>query len=246
MLIQSDFHDYYDAALGVGGIDTDIVFRRYTKTLADHDLPEGWTDSLGGAGRFFGYYHHAPLWQHDPQTTPPAHRVEREYLIGFCGEIFYGIEVRSVVEPNKRLFFFDDEIGAFITDYISILQKPHHYPTFGEDSYALWMDVRDRVSRYRSSGAAVRIHQTYNTPVFVYLMRGGLVINPCLREYGFMRVKDTFTAFQEVQMYVGGVLPQAEHPLVEVSERDKLLQHGFDEKWSFRNPDPPKRKQKKK
>jgi len=35
-----------------------------------------------------------------------------------------------------------------------------------------------------------------------------------------------------------------EKEIVEISDKDKLLQHGFD-KWSFRNPDPPKRKKRK-
>jgi hypothetical protein len=41
-------------------------------------------------------------------------------------------------------------------------------------------------------------------------------------------------AFQEIQMFISGVLGIDENPTVEVSDKDKIISRGFDYKWSFR------------
>jgi hypothetical protein len=284
MLIHSDFHDYYDAALGTAGVDTSIVYHRFRRTILSKEIspasatPEGWLEALQHGRVAMGYYSHAPLWHYDAgdsrslrsgshlsparQAARSVYRIEREYLMGFCGEVWYGMELTAPKQGNTRFFLFDDEIGAFVREHG--LDKPEPYDPFagssadsvnagsagyvGGDAYAAWLDLRARVLRYRSSGAAKRVHREHNAPAFVYVMhgQGALVVNPCLREFGFMRVKDTYTAFQELQDYIGGILGQPEPAILHVSERDSLKQHGFDEQWSFRNPDPPRRKQGRK
>jgi hypothetical protein len=45
---------------------------------------------------------------------------------------------------------------------------------------------------------------------------------------------DPFTLFQELSMFVGGVLPRNPNPMVEITDdKVKVAKHGFD-KWSFR------------
>ena len=51
---------------------------------------------------------------------------------------------------------------------------------------------------------------------------------------------DTFTAFQEIQMYISGVLGTGEKEIIEVEDKYKIPQHGFN-KWSFRR-EPTKKK----
>jgi hypothetical protein len=48
----------------------------------------------------------------------------------------------------------------------------------------------------------------------------------------FQKVLDPFTAYQELEMWISGVLGQNPQPL-EVSDEVKIQQHGFNE-WSFR------------
>lgn len=55
-----------------------------------------------------------------------------------------------------------------------------------------------------------------------------------LGSMGFTRRVDPWTAFQELSMWVGGVLPRPGRPMVEMSgERVMVAKHGFDER-SFR------------
>lgn len=56
-----------------------------------------------------------------------------------------------------------------------------------------------------------------------------------LRSLGFWKVHDVNSAFQELSMWVGGILPRPGKPMVEIDDRMRAQKHGFD-KWSFRKP----------
>lgn len=56
---------------------------------------------------------------------------------------------------------------------------------------------------------------------------------PTLKSVEFFKVMDAYSVYQELEMWVGGVLPNGGRPMVEISDRDKVGKHGFNE-WSFR------------
>ena len=62
-----------------------------------------------------------------------------------------------------------------------------------------------------------------------------VITNPCLKDLQFYKVKDAFSAFQELSMYLGSQLcPKPE--IDDVADKFKITGHGFDAKFSFRNP----------
>lgn len=61
-----------------------------------------------------------------------------------------------------------------------------------------------------------------------------LVRNPRLEDLNFVERVDPFTAFQEINMYISGVLGQSDRPMVKLTDKDILTKHGFDPKWGFR------------
>ena len=66
--------------------------------------------------------------------------------------------------------------------------------------------------------------------------------NPVLRDLEFQRVMDPFTAFQEIAMFLGGVLAvEDKAPLRAGSDEVVARQKGFDE-WSFRTMSPGQKK----
>ena len=67
-------------------------------------------------------------------------------------------------------------------------------------------------------------------------------MNPCLRDFSFQKVMDPYTAFQEIEMYIGGVMGGHAPPMVEIKNETRIHKAGFD-KWSFRKM-PTKRKAK--
>jgi hypothetical protein len=54
-----------------------------------------------------------------------------------------------------------------------------------------------------------------------------------LRPFEFQRIVDPYTAFQELSMYIGGILGNLNPKVPDVSNEDLIVAKGFD-KWSFR------------
>jgi hypothetical protein len=74
---------------------------------------------------------------------------------------------------------------------------------------------------------SVRINQDLffklGNPIF-QIDNKKLIINPSLRRYKFYKIINAFTAYQEISMFLGGVLGEA-HPPIE-----KLIKSFYDEK----------------
>ena len=110
----------------------------------------------------------------------------------------------------------------------------------------------DRYSRKKGSYFNIKnimnfdshdIHRKFNTPIFMYHVKENkkkIIINPNLKEFKFYKVIDSFQAFQEIQMFIGGVLGSNENEMIEIADKYKIKKHGFD-KWSFRK-EPQKKK----
>ena len=88
-------------------------------------------------------------------------------------------------------------------------------------------------------------HRYWKTPIIAW--NNEYVINPCLKELGFQKIVDPYTAFQEIDMYLGNNMADQFDPTLGRTDNEIRDSHGMD-KWSFRNPAPgrKKRKQKKK
>lgn len=56
-----------------------------------------------------------------------------------------------------------------------------------------------------------------------------------LKDIEFYRVFDPWSAWQEISMFVGGVLPAQGREMVTISDKVRLEKHGFDRVRSFRN-----------
>ena len=61
------------------------------------------------------------------------------------------------------------------------------------------------------------------------------VVEPVLKEIQFYRALPAAQAYQEMAMFLGGVLPAQSTMPIHISDKDRVLQHGFN-KYSFRKP----------
>ena len=62
-----------------------------------------------------------------------------------------------------------------------------------------------------------------------------LSVNPPLKDYQFYRKLDAYSTFQELSVWLGGTLAWPHNMMVEVSDKSKVLKHGFDPKYGFRH-----------
>lgn len=63
-----------------------------------------------------------------------------------------------------------------------------------------------------------------------------IIIDPILGANGiqFCKIKDAFLTYQDIDMYINGVLTNPQNPPVTVSDDEKIKKHGFDTKYGFR------------
>lgn len=224
MRIISDFHDYYDC-IQRWGQDRTIVYLRKQK-----DIKKEWPFPGCQGG-------HGGEWE------KPLCRVR---VIGFCGKII----------PMLDLYAHSDAQPVHCWSIEDVDQFMHINLNKGElRAYKSNRWVRGYVSSRRRSffekffiacgyerDSYEYLFRDHHSPVFV-AGRGRIVFNACLKEVEFYKQFDSYRAFQEIAIYMGGVLGthgghktkyKGELMSSEVSDRDLAAAKGFD-KHSFRS-----------
>lgn len=237
MLIISKFHDYYDTALA-HGVDKACVYQRESKFFnpPTNDLkPWGWPKRQ---------------WAN-----------EKEFLfqcvVGFAGKLFpmilwtdthYGMSQDFTQEGTQATFLYDMETCTELLDE----KYPEHRKIASARKYAhRWeLDISDGgIEAFFNTNTHRKyegVFVEHKVPLFVAFAnwRGGnsLEGNTELKPIKFMKVRDPYTAFQEIHMFMSGVIGMADRDTAEVGNDDRITQRGFDE-WSFRKE--PGEKQRK-
>lgn len=220
MRIISNFKDFYDKACSHDQ-DRDIQYIR-------HRVAKNTTEHMGD-----------------------------EFRIGFCGVIYNGI---YIVRDGVKSFYYDadkylEARAKFSKENDSKVYYDH---VFGDkkdvprtivnrslhDSYRI-MSAKDELQRdlsfftfkyeYKNFDylfAKYSIGQKVeNCPIFV-ISHEQVVLNENLSKYDFMKVKDPYTAYQELRVYVSN-MAMPEKPMPIIPNDMRIHTHGFD-KWSFR------------
>ncbi len=223
MLIISKFHDYYDTAIGLG-IDKTVVYQR----LLD-ETP----------------FEHSP-----PALAFSEHRVGRhhwrinmfQYEVGFCGAWYPLVEVTGSacgVAGEFRHVFYDAESLATFMRQMKIEDTPRRSrygqslrTDQGRDTY---FKRHDDETLFRKHKCPVLIRQQATTWPFSIQTRHSreCKLNPRLVHWQFQKVKDAYAAFQDIYMYISGVLGVNTREIITLKDVDKIHKHGFD-KFSFR------------
>lgn len=157
-------------------------------------------------------------------------------IIGFCGVLY---PLVRIIERAKRIPY--DSTTTFFYSY-------EDYKDWRQQDKPDWKSRKtqeffERFAGKRMDAKFVEV----DAPVFIVDYRhrkpegslhGGqhlaIVTNPCLKDWGFGKVKDAYTAFQDISMYLGNQLVK-EHKPDEIEDKYRIAQHGFD-KTSFRHP----------
>lgn len=216
--------DFYDGVMAYGQDDTVFVRKRYSEV---EGIPAT----------------EVPL-RHPKEAQRVSDQLERwaDYLleatpvmVWFAGKRFGGVCLRDKLTGVDRGAAWDER------SYREALERR-----------VRWADgLRDIMKSHRYRQA---IHDLFNAEGTEqernWLIENGVSIAICKRErwdkglswkfdtdglkaLGFAKALDPYTAYQELSMWVGGVLANPERPTAELSDEDKIAKRGFDE-WSFR------------
>lgn len=240
MYIIAKKKDYYDGVAGTMGIDKTIVYERNTQEFEGEAMPMVFRQKS-----FYTYFRdreNNPFYKlgnsHMKTEYTKKFPYHSYFIIGFCGKLYVGFKLYSL---NEQTTEFENSIMTITYD------KDYMIELFDKIGFSgHFQDNLNHVLQYNALDWFVNMR----IPAFVYDQKHGgivhidsryydnkltpkFVINPLLKDYEFYKVFNSFQAFQEVSMFMGGVLGRGEKEIVEVADKYKIAQHGFD-KWSFR------------
>lgn len=212
MRIISNFKDYYDHGM-MYGVDTQNVFSRVNNNgkMREESLLNFITETEWKRMALdFRLYSATRL------STCSLEKM----ILGFCGVLYrvYKIDYGLNEKAKKNLFFYT-EADAFV---------------------ALNETPRRRYFSYREKSSTIltkenlSIFLKINSPIFVLTRNEKIAWYPRLIDYSFFNIKNATVAFSEIEQFNTNVLKTTSIPL-DLSNKDRLIQHGFDIKESFRH-----------
>lgn len=206
MLLIRKFYDYYDTCVGYG-VDKNIVYNRETKYI-NIDLHKNFPNlkNIMKTNFLFEF-----KWKY-------------YNLLSFCGEIYPFICFNKYSFDIIKHTFYDIEHLNKIdsNDYFNYGTKKEYINS-----------IANTFDEIKNSIDTINLHHKTKSPI---LLIGGeslqdetnVIVNPCLKTYNFQKIKDPYTAFQDISMFISGVLGNNEINVVNISDKDLRDSKGFD------------------
>lgn len=208
MRIISKYRDYYDIGMQYGQ-DEDITWVREKEELK--------TD-LGLENSWFRKY--------TIRTKRKELNVQVCYL-AYCGKLYEIHSDKGFMRTPTMFASSRQEMEKKFSDFAA---EEVINPENSDSNYWIWKkeDLKQWISKDTHE-----LHRQFDCPVI--LLEQGLVTKcPVLKDLQFQRVKDPYTAFQEISIYISGVMGAKTVPTVTISDKSKIVKHGFDLKYGFR------------
>lgn len=219
MKLHTDFHDYYDTAVGFG-IDEKVHYNRFTKIVEK---------------------------QMNIKTDLPIYREGKSLLLGFCGQI-YPIIVKNTYDENHKIISTDYAYSYEELFTISLKNKKWiGWRLWWQRKKSTDKEVRklltkhlakDRINEFYNEWSKQddSLFLTHKVPVWLLNLDPfdkKLILNPKLEDLEFYRMKDANTAFQEISGYLSNILVEQKETAI-IEDKYLIENHGFDLKTSFR------------
>lgn len=215
MRIISKYQDYYDSVMNTG-MDREVIYVREQVETQIDKIDLDFLDSYSSSN----------------------HSVNM-ILLGYCGA-FYKIYVVTTELHKIRYVFHNYE------DFKSFMLT-NGFGSGYDFSENRWWPNRFQKFRDYNPKPLEKIFHEQQTPLFIVKIlreyrkptKYLAILGPCLKDLEFYKIKDAYTAYQDIFQYVSGVLNRPDAKMVNISDKDKIHKHGFD-KWSFRQKGPKK------
>jgi hypothetical protein len=247
------FRDYYDGGMAYGQDTSATYVRAQRFEIADFRV-QGEHEAL-----VKHVHHDAAAYvkqehRRDRATTSwwqsgGSERAQQGMLF-FCGRAYPFLQATRWVSKKTA------------TGYVS--QDPVYMTSFDQKGFDPYCDNENsmRAPPFRQwldenqSKADATINLHFNSPIVAYCLhdvgsssispdrKSCFVVNPSLQGLGFQHVIDPFTAFQDISMFVTGVLGQNLDPPAAMSDKEKIGSHGLHPTHAFRTVSPGKKKKK--
>lgn len=243
MRVISKFNDYYDIGMSYGQ-DQSLIFHRQENKIIMPDNSWGKEPAL---------------FQKDCTNLRNIWELSyRRIIVGFCGEAYlcYYLELTLPHHPFKvSTYAFNEEA---VRRFLELWLNEKTYLQFLEPTPKNSWRTRLRLDQVQKVFSLFNPNKFFNyfidkkIPIFVaqrHLSGRGVVVceNSNLSDVEFYKVIDPYTAYQEISMFIGGVLGVGEPDIIEVSDECKRDGKGFnDQSFKTRAGTKPNRKGKRK
>lgn len=251
MRIISKFKDYYDSVQALG-TDTNSVYVRKEElaifkrsntfnkiTAAKEDLKLS-KIIYGDPSRYYSQNNYF---------------ISEEFIVGFCGKVYLGFKIHEV--NNEKIsepkFFYDVESLCEYFEEVKRSKKakelfymknwyPEAFPSLKEfqNLHAGLPYNVEYNELFHQFGTAIFVIPDASSQ-FLYehkikLRDEECVIfkNPCLKDLKFYKKLDSYSAYQQLQQFVSGVLTNTEQDGTNMTDIEKIKSHGFDKIYGFR------------
>jgi hypothetical protein len=244
--IFSKFHDYYDTALGFG-IDPNVTYERKEENITD------WMKDQSKLKDVVKKIHDGIFDFRVERINSPELQVINKIVVLFCGKIYFCVKASYKRKggdyyhstATEFIYTFDAFKRAIATH--SKINLEHNITSGlfdGTRSKPMTIAKRFKLlfdKQGVESEVVKDLHFELDSPVVVidydliytYSKKMGVFKNKCLRDVEFYKAVNPFEAFQELSMFIGGIMGGKSPIMIEVSDKDRIAKHGFD-KFSFR------------
>lgn len=220
MIIVSKFRDYYDC-IQSSGVDKSITYQREERELKP--TLYGKFIEFAGVRRFSIQIEDRDRWGKSSHLYP--------FFVMFCGKLYIGFQKYIRYQSSYK------EEESFITyNYEWVRQQVKsrasgrfHYRNLEKDFESV-LSMRGKDCDMADLAAPT-----------VVIKHDKTFIDGCLADVKFQKIKDPYTAYQEIMQYISGVLGvNAVKEPWSISDELKADSKGYD-KWSFRRRSHPRK-----
>lgn len=174
-------------------------------------------------------------------------------VVVFCGKTYRGMKCRRTtklsvvqvpsygVETEVKVFYNYKEMEEYLALYEMKMpeEKRYYWQTdYTNEKLKTFLDSQgtSELSEYCITNRFVTL--TLNVGFDVYdpsNSRRFWTANGQLSDTQFYKIFDPYMAYQELDMFISGTLPQSTAMPIQIEDKYRIAQHGFD-KHSFRKP----------
>ena len=220
MRIISKFKDYYDSCMKQG-MDRSLVYVRKREEIGLDKVSDSLNEKKYKKMES-GYLY----YRRNMKSDHPFFDV-RQGAIAFCGKIYPYLSCKD--QFFYSLESFEKHFEEFKKRYPNRIHSAKEYfkknPVSENEAIFLELSV-----------PVFTIHQeeTWISKSRRYDRTWTLIKNPLLKDYQFYKIFDTFTTYQEIQMFLGNQLCETQEADVPVGDDVDLAKSKGYDKWSFR------------
>ena len=238
MRVFSKFHDYYDGCLAYGADPKTVYLRNEIPFKSRKEWPI--------------HIHTTPLRTRFRNVISKFLGRWGEYdhgLILFCGKPYPYVCFSRTIKGNQynptavielTYCYNIEQIGEYFAKHGSKEERIQYFNSVvrKQDSFKQAFEVFFKQNQIVEK-TINDILCKFESPCIHLVIRDNhyegdaLVVNPELKKLQFYRIVDAYTAFQELSMYISGVMGGSAPPMIEIGDKIRAEKHGFD-KWSFR------------